>query len=71
MMLVMSRYSRHRKCFRSPSKKMWKFSMQEGKRQHLFLVYMLLVYPYTNSYGILQVWGIISFILAWVIPQPS
>ena len=47
----------YRKCFRSPSKKMWKFSVQEGKRTALIsciVMWLCTLCAYTHT---IQVWG--------------
>ena len=55
----------YRKCFRSPSKKMWKFSMQEDKRTALIsCICMGTLARSVSMPHALQVWGIVSFILA-------
>ena len=47
----------YRKCFRSPSKKMWKFSVQEGERTALIsciVMWLCTLCAYTHT---IQVWG--------------
>ena len=60
--------------FASPMLKMWKFSKLKDDSEQHSLSYR---YLWTGTFCVprypisIRVWGIVSFILAWVFPQPS
>ena len=55
--ILLPRSGHFRKCFRGPSKRMWKFSVQEDKRTALISCVVMWLCTFVRIPNTIQVWG--------------